>query len=273
VTSNVIRAAVVREEGTNGDREMVAAFHMAGFEVWDVTMTDLVEGRVSLDRFQGVIFPGGFSYADVLGSAKGWAAGIKFNPSLYQQFEAFRQRKETFSLGVCNGCQLLAMFGWVSPEQGSASTEPSQGVHLSRNLSERFESRFSTVRIEKSPSIMLQGMEGSVLGVWVAHGEGRFVFKTNEIEQHIEKSNLVAVRYVDDRGEPTLQYPLNPNGSVGGIAGLCSEDGRHLIMMPHPERCVLPWQWAWWPQSWDKNKSSAPWIKMFQNAYQWCQKH
>ncbi|XP_013775533.1 phosphoribosylformylglycinamidine synthase-like isoform X1 [Limulus polyphemus] len=262
------QVAVIREEGTNGDREMVAALHMVGFDVWDVTMTDLLRGDISLNKFRGLVFPGGFSFADVLGSAKGWAGSLIFHKELNSQFTAFYSRHDTFSLGICNGCQLMAWLGWICPTKDE-NEKTIGGTLLTHNLSERFESRFVTVRIEESSSIMLKGMEGSVLGVWVAHGEGRFIFKEDSISADIEANNLVAVRYVDDYGQPTTQYPLNPNGSERGIAGLCSHDGRHLAMMPHPERCIFPWQWAWMPEDW-RNIKVSPWLRMFQNAFDWC---
>ncbi|KAF0296286.1 Phosphoribosylformylglycinamidine synthase [Amphibalanus amphitrite] len=234
--------AVIREEGTNGDREMAAALDMAGFEVWDVTMTDLMSGGVTLDRFRGLVFPGGFSYADVLGSAVGWAASIQFEPRLSEQFEAFRRRTDTFSLGVCNGCQLMALLGWVGGvTQGApvaGGNESKWKAHLTENESARFESRFSSVRVPpdcRSP--LLLGLRSARLGVWSAHGQGRFDLSGGPA--HLEKlrgDGLVAMEYVDDAGEVTERYPHNPNGSPGGVAGLCSPDGRHLAVMPHPER-------------------------------------
>nr|XP_033339909.1 phosphoribosylformylglycinamidine synthase-like [Megalopta genalis] len=261
-----ITVAVIREEGINGDREMAAALVQAGFEVYDVAMQDLLDNKVTFDRFKGVIFPGGFSYADVLGSAKGWAASLLFHPSLQKQLEAFISRKDTFSLGVCNGCQLMSLLGWIGNETGNVE-EPE--VFLDHNLSERFECRWSTVRIDKSPSIMLNGMENSVLGVWVAHGEGRFTFRNDDTLKKLQNNNCLAIRYTDDYGNQTEQYPLNPNGSTGGIAGICSADGRHLAMMPHPERCTQMWQWPWKPADWVKYEIS-PWQRIFDNAYAWC---
>ncbi|KAJ8922735.1 hypothetical protein NQ315_007770 [Exocentrus adspersus] len=262
----IIPVAVVREEGTNGDREMAAALVRAGFKVWDITMQDLLTGATSLDRFRGLIFPGGFSYADVLGSAKGWAASILYNDKIREQFTKFILRPDTFSLGVCNGCQLLALLGWVgTPVTGNAKPD----IMLEHNLSERFECRWSTVKIEKSKAIMLKDMDGSSFGVWVAHGEGRFVFKDDSIYKKLVKDNLIALRYVDDDNNPTEIYPLNPNGSIEGLAGVCSSDGRHLAMMPHPERCVQPFQWPYMPRDWVHYQNS-PWEKMFRNAYDWC---
>ncbi|KAM9305327.1 phosphoribosylformylglycinamidine synthase [Gastrophryne carolinensis] len=265
------RVAVVREEGSNGDREMAAALLMAGFEVWDVTMEDLLSGGSTLDLFRGLVFVGGFSYADVLGSAKGWAASVKFNAGVRHQFEAFRRRPDTFSLGICNGCQLMALLGWVGAENPTeAESSPKQGVLLSHNLSRRFESRFVTVKIEESPSVLLQGMAGSSLGVWVAHGEGLMRFRSPVVLDHVTSRSLAPLRYVDDLGSPTEEYPMNPNGSPLGIAALCSEDGRHLAMMPHPERCVLTWQWPWMPEGWGRAPGPSPWMRLFQNGYSWC---
>ncbi|XP_060112179.1 phosphoribosylformylglycinamidine synthase [Heteronotia binoei] len=268
------RVAVLREEGSNGDREMVAAFLMAGFQVWDLNMEDLCSGEMSLDSFRGLVFVGGFSYADVLGSAKGWAASVTFNPRARAQFQAFHRRKDTFSLGVCNGCQLMALLGWVGAGNPDAEavaggfTKP--GLLLSPNSSGRFESRFVTLNVEESPALMLRGMAGSTLGIWVAHGEGRMQFRSTEILDRMRSARLVPLRYVDDQGQPTEEYPLNPNGSPLGIAGVCSPDGRHLAMMPHPERCVLPWQWPWMPSSWRQSLRVSPWLRMFQNACEWC---
>ena len=261
------KVAIIREEGSNGDREMTSAFFLAGFEPWDVTVTDLLEGRVTLDRFRGAVFVGGFSYADVLDSAKGWAASLRFNKKMWDQLEKFYHRPDTFSLGVCNGCQLMALLGWV-PWRGIADELQPRFIH---NKSGRFESRFSTVKILKSPSIMLQGMEDSVLGIWVAHGEGMAYFPDKNVFKECEYG-LAPVRYVDDGSKITESYPFNPNGSPAGIAGLCSPDGRHLAMMPHPERTVLTWQWGWMPGDLKKSLSASPWLTMFQNALTWCEK-
>lgn len=282
------KVAVVRQEGSNGDREMHAAFHLAGFEVWDVNMNDLAieegaEGAVNLDQFRGVVFVGGFSYADVNDSAKGWAAAIRFNPTLLSKFERFRTRPDTFSLGVCNGCQLMALLGWIPfPSReavsapGASSTtlaEPSQ-PRFTHNDSGRFESRWSNVKIQASASVMLKGMEGSSLGVWVAHGEGRAHFPEVQHLELVERMNLAPLRYVDQSGKATEEYPSNPNGSPKGIAGMISEDGRHLALMPHPERCVLLWQCPDYPKAWARGSSGragpSPWLKMFQNAREFC---
>uniref|UniRef100_A0A8C9SZA2 Phosphoribosylformylglycinamidine synthase n=1 Tax=Scleropages formosus TaxID=113540 RepID=A0A8C9SZA2_SCLFO len=263
------RVAVVREEGSNGDREMSVSLFMAGFEVWDVTMQDLCSGSTNLDPFKAVVFVGGFSYADVLGSAKGWAATVTFNPRARAEFERFRRRGDTLSLGVCNGCQLLALLGWVGG--GDSGGKSKSDVILTHNKSGRFESRFVSVGILPSPAIMLQGMEGSALGAWVAHGEGLMRFRSSEAQERVVGGTLGPLRYMDDSGSPTEVYPLNPNGSPGGLAGLCSPDGRHLAMMPHPERTVLSWQWPWAPGPLRASLPSSPWLSMFRNAAAWCQ--
>ncbi|KAK6630680.1 hypothetical protein RUM44_002849 [Polyplax serrata] len=266
------RVAVIREEGSNGDREMAASLFQAGFEVWDVTMQDLLNKVVTVDQFRGVIFPGGFSYADVLGSAKGWAASLLFHPDLKAQFRSFAARPDTFSLGVCNGCQLMSLLGWIGTkplEAKEASSQPDPEIVLEHNNSERFECRFTSVKFMDSPAIMLKGMAGSIFGVWIAHGEGKFTFKNDKILKELSSKNVLAIRYVDDNGEPTESYPMNPNGSTMGIAGVCSLDGRHLAMMPHPERCTQLWQWPTLPEEF-KTLTSSPWLRIFQNAFNWC---
>jgi phosphoribosylformylglycinamidine synthase len=260
------KVAIIREEGSNGDREMISAFFAAGFEPWDVTMTDFLRERISLTDFRGAVFVGGFSYADVLDSSKGWAGVIRFNNRLWQQFETFYHRPDTFSLGVCNGCQLMAFLGWVPWAGIPVEKQP----RFISNISDRFESRFLSVKVLPSPSIMLRDMENSVLGIWVAHGEGRAYFPDEEIKQRVVKEGLAPVRYADDSGNVTELYPFNPNGSPEGITALCSPDGRHLAMMPHPERAFITWQWAWLPEQWKKDFEVSPWLRMFQNARQWC---
>jgi len=259
------RVAILREEGSNSDREMASAFWMAGFEPWDVTMTDLLEGRSSLGDFRGLAAVGGFSYADVLDSAKGWAGSIRFNEGLRRQFADFNDRSDTFSLGVCNGCQLLALLGLVPWRGLDDAVQP----RFVSNASGRFESRFAAVRILDSPSLFLRGMAGSILGIWLQHGEGRASFPRSETLDEVLERRLAPVRYVDDEGEPTERYPFNPNGSPAGIAALCSPDGRRLAIMPHPERSFLPWQLAWQPPEWRRNSVSG-WLRLFQNARSWC---
>lgn len=263
------KVVIIREEGSNGDREMTSAFYQAGFECWDVTMTDLLSGKTTLDEFRGIAFVGGFSYADVLDSAKGWAGVIRFNPNLWEQFERFYHRPNTFSLGVCNGCQLMALLGWV-PWRGIPDVDQPRFIH---NLSGRFESRWATVKILPSPAIMLAGMEGSTLGVWVAHGEGKLHVSWAEMLEEIISKNLAPIRFVNNYGGMTEWYPFNPNGSPFGITALCSPDGRHLAMMPHPERAFLKWQWAWMPEDMKHFLKASPWLKMFQNAREWCEKN
>jgi phosphoribosylformylglycinamidine synthase len=262
-----IPVAILREEGSNGDREMAAAFVDAGFEPWDVVMSDLLAGTITFDRFRGLTAVGGFAHADVLDAAKGWAASMRFNRDLWSQLEAFLDRPDTFSLGVCNGCQLLALLGLV-PWRGLDSAAQPRFV---RNASGRFESRFATVTVRPSPAIMLRGMAGSTLGIWSAHGEGRAFFPNPGVLQRVESEGLAPLRFTDDSGEITEAYPHNPNGSPHGIAGLCSPDGRHLSMMPHPERTATLWQWGWMPRDWRSSLEASPWLKMFQNAREWCE--
>lgn len=263
------KVAIVREEGSNGDREMASSFFLAGFEPWDVTMTDLLNGKISLDEFRGVAFVGGFSYGDVLDSSKGWAGIIRFNPKLHKMFDYFYNRPDTFSLGVCNGCQLMALLGWV-PWKDIPEVKQPRFIY---NPSGRFESRWVTVRVLESPSIMLKGMEDSILGIWVAHGEGRLHFPDRKILSKVLSRHLAPIVYVDDAGISTDKYPFNPNGSPLGITALCSPDGRHLAMMPHPERTFLLWQWPWMPEEWKSNLEASPWLQMFQNAREWCKQN
>jgi len=262
---NKPKVAILRDEGSNSDREMSSAFFAAGFEVWDICMQDLLSGNMTLDGFRGLAAVGGFSYADVPESAKGWAATILFNDRLKEMFQKFYERPDTFTLGVCNGCQLFGLLGWV-PETGLSSEVQPRFV---RNRSGRFESRWSTVKVRKSPSIMLKGMEGLVFGIHVDHGEGRLHFPDTGILEKVKQNNLTPLVYVDDEGRSTEQYPFNPNGSPEGLAALCSADGRHLALMPHPERVFLPWQAHYLPKEMKELKVS-PWFQMFRNSYEWC---
>lgn len=274
------KVAVLREEGINGDREMIASLAMAGFEVFDLTVTDLTVSskKANLNSFSGLIFPGGFSYADVFGSGRGWAASLIFNESIRKQLLEFRLRPDTFSLGVCNGCQLMALLGFLDDletREADTSKLPKSTVRLEPNDSGRFECRFVNVKIEPTTnSIMFKDMCNSTFGVWVAHGEGKFKI---EMSVEMESETRIALKYVDDRNEPTMEYPLNPNGSDLAVAALCSRDGRHLAMMPHPERCTQLWQWPYVPDSWvlepDMRKitiEKSPWVQMFVNAYDYC---
>ncbi|MCI5192316.1 MAG: phosphoribosylformylglycinamidine synthase [Candidatus Electrothrix sp. AU1_5] len=265
--TNKPKVAILRDEGSNSDREMSSAFYAAGFEPWDITMTDLLAGRIDLEGFQGIAAVGGFSYADVPESAKGWAATILFNDRLKEMFNAFYNRPDTFTLGICNGCQLFGLLGWV-PWQGLEAEVQPRFVH---NDSGRFESRWTTVKVQDSPAIMLQGMSELVFGIHVDHGEGKLHFPDQAVRDKVVEQGLVPLVYTDDNGLATEQYPFNPNGSPDGFAGLCSPDGRHLAMMPHPERAFLGWQCHWLPQEM-QGMEASPWLQMFRNAYAWCVK-
>lgn len=267
--SSPIRVAVIREEGTNGDREMMSTLINARFEPHDVTMADLLLGKTHLDRYRGVVFPGGFSYGDTLGSAKGWAASIMYSAKLAPQFASFKNRKDTFSLGICNGCQLMSLIGWVGVTK-HADVVDVPDVALLENRSQRFECRWATVKIAKSRSIMLNRLAGSTIGVWIAHGEGRFSFRTEEVKRKLIDGECIGLHYVDDSDQATEVYPMNPNGSVGGVAAICSMNGRHLAMMPHPERCSEMWQWPYVSPGFVH--SISPWQTMFDDAFIWCTK-
>ncbi|MCW8933882.1 MAG: phosphoribosylformylglycinamidine synthase [Gammaproteobacteria bacterium] len=249
------KMAILREQGVNGQIEMAAAFDHAGFESFDVHMSDILSGRVSLNDFKGLVACGGFSYGDVLGAGEGWAKTILFNERARDEFSAFFQRNDSFALGVCNGCQMMANIKELIP---GAEHWP----HFVRNLSEQFEARFSTVEILESPSLFLQGMAGSKMPIAVAHGEGRAEFKGGA---DINASHQ-AMRFVNHYGEATETYPLNPNGSADGLTGFTTDDGRVTIMMPHPERVFRSVQHSWHPQEWDED---SPWMRMFRNARVW----
>ncbi len=263
------KVAILRDEGSNSDREMSSAFYAAGFEPWDITMSDLLAGRIDLSQFRGLAAVGGFSYADVPESAKGWAATIQLNKKLKVMFAEFYERPNTFSLGICNGCQLFGLLGWV-PWRGIVPENQPRFVH---NVSGSFESRWSTVKVSKSPAIMLDGMEGLIFGIHVDHGEGRLTFPDQDMLFEIGQESLIPISYVDDNGNETQKYPFNPNGSEAGRAGMCTRDGRHLAMMPHPERAFLPWQAHYLPEDMKEEylqRGVLPWMQMFQNAYEWC---
>jgi len=244
-----IRAAIIREKGVNGDREMAWCMYLAGMDVKDVHMTDLISGRETLEDVNMIVFVGGFSNSDVLGSAKGWAGAFLYNPKAKEALDKFYARKDTLSLGVCNGCQLMIELGVVTPEQ---LPKP----NMLHNESHKFESIFLNVTIQQNESVMLKSLAGSRLGIWVAHGEGKFHLPKSESEYHIP------MKYSYE------QYPGNPNGSNFNVAGLCSEDGRHLVMMPHLERSLYPWNWAYYPEE-RKNDQVSPWIEAFVNARKW----
>ncbi|QFR38899.1 phosphoribosylformylglycinamidine synthase [Candidatus Gracilibacteria bacterium 28_42_T64] len=259
--------AVIREEGSNGDREMISALYMAGLCPVDITMYDLLNKKVDLAAFRGAVFVGGFSYADYPESAKGWAATIRNNPRLKTMFTAFKERSDTWSFGVCNGCQMMALLGWAV----SSDIPEVERPRFVKNVSDKFESRYTTVKIPESRSIMFSGMSGSVLPVWSAHAEGQ-IFADQELLAKMRIEGNVPVLYADNEGEETQDYPFNPNGSPLAIAGLCSSDGRHTIMMPHPERLFQTWQFSWLPEEM-QNLTASPWLKIFQNAREWCEQN
>lgn len=246
---------ILREQGVNGQTEMAAAFDKVGFNTTDVHMSDLLAGRVDLNDFEGLVACGGFSYGDVLGAGGGWAKSVLFNPRLRDQFEKFFNRQETFTLGVCNGCQMMSQLAPLIP---GADAWP----RFHRNTSEVFEARAVNVRIEKSHSVLLEGMEGSILPIAVAHGEGRVVATADQLAA-LNAGNQVTLRYVDSHGNPTQHYPLNPNGSPEAITGVTSKDGRATIMMPHPERNFRAIQHSWKPEEWTED---GAWLRMFRNA-------
>ncbi|SIT73056.1 phosphoribosylformylglycinamidine synthase [Ectothiorhodosinus mongolicus] len=254
------RVAILREQGVNGQIEMAAAFHRAGFAPVDVHMTDLLEGRVDLKDFQGLAACGGFSYGDVLGAGSGWARSILFNAQLSDAFAAFFARQDSFALGVCNGCQMLSQLKSMIP---GAEHWP----RFMRNRSEQFEARLSMVEVLDSPSILLSGMAGSRMPIAVAHGEGRAVFADAD-QELAQQEQILALRYVDNHGTPATRYPENPNGSPEGITGLTTRDGRVTIMMPHPERVFRALQHSWHPDEWGED---GPWMRLFRNARVWLQ--
>jgi phosphoribosylformylglycinamidine synthase len=251
-TKSGIRAAIIREKGVNGDREMAYALYLAGFDVKDVHMTDLISGRETLEEINMIVFVGGFSNSDVLGSAKGWAGAFRYNEKARITLEKYYNRSDTLSLGVCNGCQLMVELGLLYPTQ-------SEKPKLLINKSHKFESGFIGVKIKENNSVMLRNMAGMELGIWVAHGEGQFSFP------YPEDKYLVPLKFSNHT------YPANPNGSDFDVAGLCSEDGRHLVMMPHPERAYFPWQCGYYPED-RRNDEVTPWIKAFVNAKEWIKK-
>jgi phosphoribosylformylglycinamidine synthase len=246
--------AILREQGVNGQVEMAAAFDAAGFRAVDVHMSDLLEKRRALPEFHGLVACGGFSYGDVLGAGRGWAASILFQPQLRDQFAAFFERTDRFALGVCNGCQMLAALREMIP---GAANWPD----FVANRSGQFEGRLSLVRVNESASLFFEGMAGSLLPVPTAHGEGRVRFAGQ-----MPRDGLVALQYAHADGQPAADYPQNPNGSPQGITGLCNEDGRVTIMMPHPERTLRTVNFSWAPPEWP---DISPWQRMFNNARKW----
>ncbi len=251
-TPSGIRAAIIRDKGTNGEREMAYALYLAGFDVKDIHMTDLMKGRETLEEVQLIVFCGGFSHSDVLGSAKGWAAGFRYNEKAKSALANFYAREDTISLGICNGCQLMSELGLIYPKYP-------EHHKMRHNESGKFESGFVSLTIPENNSVFLHTLAGTTMGCWVAHGEGRF-----DLPYSLPHYNIVAQYSYQE-------YPANPNGSPEGIAALSSQDGRHLAMMPHPERSIFPWQCGYYPE--DRQDEVTPWFSLFTNAYQWCEKH
>lgn len=250
------KLAVLREQGVNSHVEMAAAFHRAGFEAVDVHMSDLLAGRQSLDDFHMLSACGGFSYGDVLGAGEGWAKSILFNPRVRETFEQFFNRTGTLALGVCNGCQMMSNLRELIP---GSDLWP----RFVRNQSERFEGRFSLVEVADSPSLLLSGMSGSRMPIAVSHGEGFAEFADQAHLDALQAADLVALRYVDNYGQPTEAYPANPNGSPQGITAVTNTSGRVTIMMPHPERVFRTVSNSWHPQEWGED---SPWMCIFRNA-------
>jgi phosphoribosylformylglycinamidine synthase len=248
--------AILREQGVNSQTEMAAVFTRAGFDAYDVHMTDILSGRVRLARFHGLVACGGFSYGDVLGAGEGWAKSILFNSVAREEFAAFFERNATFTLGVCNGCQMLSALKELIP---GAEDWP----RFVRNRSEQYEARLALVRVPPSQSVLLAGMQGSVLPIAVAHGEGRAEFDSGSSAESLMQRRLVTLQYVDNREQPTEKYPFNPNGSASGLAGLCSTDGRVTSLMPHPERVFRTVQNSWAPKEWSED---GGWMRLFRNA-------
>ena len=251
-----VRAAIIREKGTNGEREMAYVLYLAGFDVKDVMMTDLVSGRETLDDINMIVFCGGFSNSDTLGSAKGWAGAFLYNEKAKAALDRFYARPDTLSLGVCNGCQLMAELGLLDKGNG----QPADYARMLHNNSHKFESAYLGLTVQTNRSVMLGSLSGNKLGVWVAHGEGHFQLPRPE------KDYNIVLKYTYD------QYPGNPNGSDYSVAGICSADGRHLAMMPHPERAFLPWQCATYPKD-RLNDDVTPWVEAFVNARRWVEEH
>ena len=251
--------AIVREQGVNGQLEMAAAFYRAGFRCIDVHMSDIIGGKVQLDRYRGLVACGGFSYGDVLGAGQGWAKSILLNEPTRRQFAEFFRRGDTFALGVCNGCQVLAALKDIIP---GAEGFP----RLVRNRSEQFEARLAMVEVVQSRSILLQGMQGARVPIVVAHGEGRMQFESPADVERLRRAEQLCAHFIDNRGQPTEHYPENPNGSPGGLTAICNTDGRVTLMMPHPERVFRSVQYSWCPGEWEED---SPWMRLFDNARKW----
>ena len=253
-TLSGIKAAIIREKGTNGEREMAYSLYLAGFDVKDVMMTDLISGRETLEDINMIVFCGGFSNSDVLGSAKGWAGGFLWNEKAKATLDNFYAREDTLSLGICNGCQLMVELGLLTPDH-------EKKPKMRHNDSHKFESEFIGLTIPENNSVMFGALSGSKLGIWVAHGEGKF-----ELPYDIDKYNVIAKYNYD-------AYPANPNGSPFAVAGIATNDGRHLAMMPHLERAIFPWQWGYYPTNRKNEDQVTPWIEAFVNARKWVEQH
>jgi phosphoribosylformylglycinamidine synthase len=257
------KVAILREQGVNSHLEMAYAMNLAGFDSYDVHMSDLLANRFELNDFNGLVACGGFSYGDVLGAGEGWAKTILFNDKLRDDFTKFFSKKDTFGLGVCNGCQMMSNLADIIPGAEDWSK-------FTKNQSEQYEARLAMVEVLDSPSIFLKGMAGSRLPIAVAHGEGFANFSARGSLENLTRKNQIAIKYIDNYGKPTEQYPLNPNGSPQGVTGLTNDDGRFTVLMPHPERVFRSVQMSWAPNDWLKNETGlSPWMRMFQNARHW----
>ena len=257
--------AILRDEGCNSDRELAASFYQAGFFVHDITMKDLMKTKNDLLlSYDGIAFSGGFSYSDVLGSGNGWYTNINNNSHLLNQFKKFYKHPEKFSIGICNGCQLMSRLGWIKGIKN-------EKIKLEKNISNRFESRFPTLKVKRSKSIFFKNMKKTCFGMWCAHGEGRFTMSDKSFK-YLNRKGCLPLRYVDSNNKSTDVYPMNPNGSKMGVAAISSECGRHLAIMPHPERSFLKWQIPWISE---KDKKTllktdySPWFEMFVNCRKW----
>ena len=259
LTKSSPKVAILRDQGVNSQIEMAVAFNKAGFNAYDIHMTDILNGQVNLDEYIGLVVCGGFSYGDVLGAGGGWSKSVLFNQNAQNQFKTFFHREETFSLGICNGCQMMSQLKDLIP---GADHWP----RFVRNLSEQFEARLNMVEVLESNSIFLNGMEGSMIPIATSHGEGRVQYSNDGDMNALIEASGVTIRYVDNFGQPAINYPDNPNGSESGFAGFCSEDGRSTIMMPHPERVMRTEQFSWCPDDW---KDHGPWARFFVNARDW----
>jgi phosphoribosylformylglycinamidine synthase len=257
------KVAILREQGVNSHVEMAYSVNWAGFDSYDVHMSDLLSGKAKLEDFRGLIACGGFSYGDVLGAGEGWAKTILFNQQLRDQFSAFFNRQDSFALGVCNGCQMMSNLSGIIP---GAEAWPK----FTRNQSEQYEARLVMAEVMASPSIFTQGMEGSQIPIAIAHGEGYANFSQQGNLEQIQKQGLASFRFVDHQGIPTETYPMNPNGSPGGLTGVTTSDGRFMVMMPHPERVFRAAQMSWCPPEWlDTPDGASPWLRLFRNARRW----